>query len=83
MSQPIMCHVGHLIFPIAPKNTNLVEDIEIFFPVKFRRNLFSGFREVENVSANQRLGQPSCFSISPKNTNLVEDVDILFPVKCR
>ena len=26
----------HLVFPIGPKNTNLVEDIEILLPVKFR-----------------------------------------------
>ena len=45
------------------KNTNLVEDVEILLPVKFRWILFSGFREeVENVSANQRPGRPSCFS---------------------
>ena len=52
-----------LFFPISPKNTNLVEDVEILLPVKFRWIPFSGFRwEVENVSANQRPGQPSCFS---------------------
>ena len=45
--------------------------------------LFSGYREVENVSANQRPGRPSCFPISPKNTNLVEDVEILLPVTDR
>ena len=27
---------GHLVFPISPKNTNLVEDAEILLPVKFR-----------------------------------------------
>ena len=71
-----MDHSGHRF---------LVEDVEISFPVKFRRILFSGFREeVENVSANQRLGRPSCFFRSAqKNTNLVEDVEILFPVKFR
>ena len=54
---------GHLIFPIGPKNTNLVEGVEILLPVKFRRILFRGFREqVENFSANQRLGRPFCFS---------------------
>ena len=51
-----------LFFWSARKNTNLVEDVEILLPVKFRWILFSGFREeVENVSANQRPGQPSCF----------------------
>ena len=53
----------HLVFPIGPKNTNLVEDIEILLPVKFRWILFNGFREdVENISTNQRPGRPSCFS---------------------
>ena len=52
-----------LFFQSARKNKNLVEDIEILLPVKFRWILFSGFRgEVENVSANQRPGRPSCFS---------------------
>ena len=67
MSQPIRGQGGHLVFPIDPKNTNLVEDIEILLPVKFRCILFSGFRgEVENVSANQRPGRPSCFSDRPE-----------------
>ena len=53
MYQPIMGQGGHLVFPIGPKNTNLVEDIEILLPVKFRWIPFSGFRgEAENVSAN-------------------------------
>ena len=73
---------GHLVFPIGPKNTSLVEDIEILLPVKFRWIPFSGSRgEVENVSANQRPGRPSCFSNGPENTNLVEDVEILLPIK--
>ena len=63
MSQPIRGQCGQLVFPIGPKNTNLVEDIEILLPVKFRRIPFNGFRgEVKNVSANQRPGRPSCFS---------------------
>ena len=36
MSQPIRGQGGHLVFPIAPKNTNLVEDFEILLSVKFR-----------------------------------------------
>ena len=63
MSQPIRGQGGHLVFPISPKITNLVEGIEILLPIKFRRIPFSGFRgEVENVSANQRPGWPFCFS---------------------
>ena len=71
MNQPIRGQGGHLVFPISPKNTNLVEDIEILLPVKFRWIPFSGFREeVENVSANQRPGRPSCFSDRPEKHKL-------------
>ena len=71
MSQPIRSRGGHLVFPIGPKNTNLVEDIEILLPVKFHWILFSGFREeVENVSANQRPGWPCCFSDRPQKHKL-------------
>ena len=67
MSQPIRSQGGHLVFSIGPKNTNLVEDIEILLPVKFHWIPFNGFRgEVENVSANQRPGRPSCFSDRPE-----------------
>ena len=84
-----MCHLfwgigqgGHFCLLIGPKNTNSEEDVEILLPVKFRWIPFSGFRgEVENVSANQRPGRPSCFSDRPENTNLEEDVEILLPVK--
>ena len=71
MSQPIRGQGGHLVFPICPKNTNLLEDIEILLPVMFRRILFSEFRgEVKNVSANQRPGWPSCFSDRPEKHKL-------------
>ena len=60
------------IFSNRPKNTNLVEDVEILIPVKFcwiPNFEFSGFRgEVENVSANQSLERPSCFSDRPEKT---------------
>ena len=57
--------------PISPKNTNLLEDVEILLPVKFRWIPFSGFREeVENVSANQRPGRPSYFSDQPEKHKL-------------
>ena len=36
----------------SAKNTNLEEDVEILLSVKFRWILFSGPREVKNVSAN-------------------------------
>ena len=71
MSQPIRGQGGHLVFPIGPKNTNLVEDVEILLPVKFPWIPLSGFRgEVENVSANQRPGRPSCFSDRPEKHKL-------------
>ena len=43
--------------PFDPKNTNLIEDIQILLPVKFQWIPFSGFTE-----ANQRPGRPSRFS---------------------
>ena len=36
--------VAILFFPISPKNTNLVEEVEIYLPVKFRQIPFGGFR---------------------------------------
>ena len=84
MSLPIRGQGGHLVFPIGPKNTNLVEGFEILLPVKYRWIPFSGFRgEVENVSANQRPGRPSCFSDRPKKHKLGRGVEILLPVKFR
>ena len=77
MSQPIRGQGGHLVFLIRPKNTNLVEDVEILLPVKFRWIPFSGFRgEVENVSANQRPGRPSCFSDWPKKHKLSRGLEL-------
>ena len=71
MSHSIRGQGSHLVLPIGPKNTNLVEDVEILLPVKFRSIPFSGFREeVENVLANQRPGRPSCFSDRPKKHKL-------------
>ena len=60
-----------LFFRLAQKNTNLVEDLEILLPVKFRWIPFSGLREeVENVSANQRQGRPSYLSDRPEKHKL-------------
>ena len=80
MSHPIRGQGGNLIFWIGPKNTNLVEDVDILLPVKFRWK-FRGFREVENVLANQRPGGHLVSPIGPKNTNLIEDIEILVPFK--
>ena len=38
----------HLGFLIGPKNTNLVADVEILLPIKFRQIQFSGFRSRQN-----------------------------------
>ena len=71
ISQPIRRQGSHLVFRSARKNTNLVEDVEILLPVKFRRILFSGFkREAENVQTNQRPGRQSCFSDRPEKHKL-------------
>ena len=57
---------GHLVFSIGPKNANLVEDIEILLPVKFRCILLTGFRiEIENVSAIRDRGGHFVFSNLP------------------
>ena len=66
---------GHLGFPISPKNTNLVEDVEIllgYYIIKCHSKC------VSTRGQGGHLG----FPISPKNTNLVEDVEILLSVKC-
>ena len=53
---------GHFCLLIGPKNTILEEDVRILLSVKFHWIPFSSFRgKVENASANQRLGRPSCF----------------------
>ena len=72
MSQQIRGKGSHFVFfPIYLKNTNMVEGIESLLPVKFHWIPFSGFRgEVENVSANQRMGRPFCFSDRPKKHKL-------------
>ena len=35
ISQPIRGQGSHIVFPIGPKNTNMVEDVEILLPVTF------------------------------------------------
>ena len=41
----IIVHLIHLCFPIGPKITNLVEDVEYLLPDKFRRILFRGCKK--------------------------------------
>ena len=83
MSQPIRGQGGHLVFPIGPKNTNFVKDIEIVLPVKFHWIPFSSFREVEMSPPIRGQGGHFIFPIGPKKTDYVEDIDILLPVKFR
>ena len=35
MYQTLRGNDGHFVFPVGPKNTNLVVDVEILLPVKF------------------------------------------------
>ena len=83
MSQPIRGKGGHLDFPIGPKNTNLVEGVEIFLSsfVEFR----SAVSEEKSKMSQPIRGQGGhlVFPIGPKNTNLVEGIEILLPVKFR
>ena len=82
VSQSIRGQGSYLVFPIWPKTTYLVEDIEILLPVKFCWIPFTGFREkVENVSANQRLGRLFWFSDWPEKHKLHRGLWNLLPVK--
>ena len=44
MSQPIRGQGGHVFFLISPKNTNLVEDIEILLPKQVSLNSVQRFQ---------------------------------------
>ena len=50
MSQPIRGQCGHFVFPIGPKNTKLVKDVEILLPVKLCQIPFSGSEEKSKMS---------------------------------
>ena len=71
----------HLVFPISPKNTNLVADEEIWLPVKFRRIPIAEIREELNMLHPLRgRGGLLVFPIGAKNKNLVDDVELLYPM---
>ena len=77
MFQPIRGQGGHLVFQIGPKNTNLVQDVDILLPssfVEFR----SAVPEDKSKMFQPIRGQGGhlVFPIGLKNTNLVEDIDI-------
>ena len=44
MSQPIRGQGGQLVFPVGPKNTNLVDGVEILLPVKIPLNSVQPFQ---------------------------------------
>ena len=69
MSQPIRGQDVNFVFPIHPKNTNLVEDIEILLPIKF---CFRSAVSEEKLKMSQpiRPRRPSCFSDRPKKHKL-------------
>ena len=84
MFQPIRGQGGHLVFPIGPKNTNFVKDVEILLPMSFVE--FRSAVSEEKSKMSQPIRGQGChlvFLIDPKNTNLVEDVEVLLPVKFR
>ena len=84
MSQPIRGQGGHLVFPIGPKITNLVEEVKNLLSVKFRLIPFIGFRgEVEMSQPIRGKGGHLVFQSAPKNTNFVEGVEIMLPIKFR
>ena len=79
MSQSIRDQSGHLVFPIGPKNTNFVEDVEILHPVSFVK--FCSEEMSKMLKPIRGRGSHLVFLIGPKNTNLIADVEILLPVK--
>ena len=48
MSQPIRGHGGHLVLPIGPKNTNLVDDVA---SCQVLLNSVQRFQRAENVKS--------------------------------
>ena len=82
MYQPIRGHGSHLVFLIAPKNTNLVEALRSCFLSSFVE-FYSVVSEEKSKLSQPIRGQGShlVFPIGPKNTNLVEDIKILLHVK--
>ena len=85
MSHPIRGQGGHLVFQIGPKNTNSVEDVEIFCFLSSFVEFHSAVSEEKSKMSQPIRGQDGrlVFPIGPKNTNSVEDVENLLPVKFR
>ena len=72
MSQPIRGRGSHLVFSIDTKNINLVEDVEILLPAKFRCIPFSGIRGEKSKMSQTIRGQGDhfVFPIGPKKHKL-------------
>ena len=66
MSQPIRGQGGHLVFPIGPKNTNLVEDVKIW--------LLSSFFEFRSAVAEEKSNMSQ--SIRGQGGHLVLSVQL-------
>ena len=66
MSQPIRGQGGHFVFLIGPKNTNLVEGIEILLPVKFSLNSVQRFSEEKSKMSQPIRGQGGHFVFSDR-----------------
>ena len=82
MSHPIRGQGGHLVFPIGPKNTNLVEEVKVLLPSSFAEFRSAVSEEKSKISQPIRgQGGHLVYPIGTINTNLVEDVEILLPVK--
>ena len=66
------CQGGNLYSLFGPKNTNLVEDVKILLPVKFRWIPFNGFRGKVKICLSQSEARVTIlfFWISPKKHKL-------------
>ena len=55
MFQPIRGRGGHLVFPIGPKNANLIEDIEILNSVQRFQRRSRKFEKLTTTDDRQRM----------------------------
>ena len=80
------CGGGHLGFPIGIKNSNLVKDIPMIFPLQFGFSQFIIFREEDlwNISQSEHIIGPGSHVEYPtgmKNRNFVENHARNIPTK--
>ena len=77
MRQSIRGQGGHLVFPIGPINKNLVKDVEVLLPVRFRCiPLVVSEEKLKMYQPIRGLGGHLVFLIGPKNKYVVEVVEI-------